>query len=78
MNRRSFLTATGAGAAALAFPAVLRAQTDTIRVGFPLPLTGPFAALGGDLQRGAIFAEHEACLDGRVGVRAVALQIQGA
>ncbi|MBI3629933.1 MAG: ABC transporter substrate-binding protein [Candidatus Rokubacteria bacterium] len=66
MNRRSFLTATGAGAAALAFPAVLRAQTDTIRVGFPLPLTGPFAALGGDLQRGAIFAGEE--LNARGGV----------
>ncbi len=66
MNRRSFLTATGAGAAALAFPAVLRAQTDTIRVGFPLPLTGPFAALGGDLQRGAIFAGEQ--LNARGGV----------
>jgi branched-chain amino acid transport system substrate-binding protein len=60
MNRRSFLTGAAAGAASLACPAVLRAETaEPIRVGFPLPLTGPFAALGKDLQRGAMFAAEE-------------------
>src|SRR5438445_146233 len=54
MNRRVFLTTTGAGAATLAFPAVLRAQSkDPVRIGFPLPLTGPFAAIAGDMKQGA-------------------------
>jgi branched-chain amino acid transport system substrate-binding protein len=67
MNRRSFLTAATAGAAALAAPAVIRAQAkDPIRVGFPLPLTGPFAALATDLQRGAILATEEVNASGGV------------
>src|SRR3989442_5221786 len=54
MNRRVFLTTTGAGAASFAFPAVLRAQSkDPVRIGFPLPLTGPFAAIAGDMKQGA-------------------------
>jgi len=60
MDRRSFLATTGAGAAALAFPAVLRAQSkDPLRIGFPLPLTGPFAAIANDMQKGAQLAEAE-------------------
>jgi branched-chain amino acid transport system substrate-binding protein len=60
MNRRAFLATTVAGAGSLSFPAVLRAQTkDPIRIGFPLPLTGPFAALAADQQRGAQLAEAE-------------------
>ncbi|HVQ75121.1 MAG TPA: ABC transporter substrate-binding protein [Candidatus Binatia bacterium] len=60
MHRRSFLTTTATGAAALAFPAVLRAQSkDPVRIGCPLPLTGPFAALAADMQRGAQLAEAE-------------------
>ena len=60
MDRRSFLAATAAGAAALGVPTVLRAQNrEPIRVGFPLPLTGPFSALANDLQRGATLAVEE-------------------
>jgi branched-chain amino acid transport system substrate-binding protein len=60
MNRRRFLATTTFGTAALGFPAVLRAQTkDPIRIGFPLPLTGPFAALANDQQRGAQLAQEE-------------------
>jgi len=60
MDRRSFLATTAAGAAALSFPAILRAQSkDPFRVGCPLPLTGPFAALAADMQRGAQLAETE-------------------
>jgi branched-chain amino acid transport system substrate-binding protein len=60
MNRRSFLATTAGGATALAFPAILRAQSkDPIRIGFPLPLTGPFGALAADQQRGAQLAEVE-------------------
>src|SRR5213594_4569157 len=60
MNRRVFLTTTAAGAATVAFPAVLRAQSkDPIRIGFPLPLTGPFGALAADQQRGAQLGADE-------------------
>ncbi len=60
MDRRSFLTTAGAGAAVLAFPGLLRAQSkEPVRIGFPGPLTGPFAALANDQQRGAQLAESE-------------------
>ena len=60
MDRRLFLTTTATGAAVLAFPHVLRAQSkDPIRIGFPLPLTGTFAAIAADLQKGAILAGEE-------------------
>ena len=60
MDRRSFLATTAAGAAALSFPASLRAQSqDPLRIGCPLPLTGPFAALAADMQRGAQLAEEQ-------------------
>jgi len=60
MNRRVFLTTTTAGAAVFGFPAVLRAQSkDVIKIGFPLPLTGPFGALAQDQQRGATLAMEE-------------------
>jgi branched-chain amino acid transport system substrate-binding protein len=60
MNRRTFLTGVSAGATALAFPAVLRAQArPAIKIGFPLPLTGPFGALAQDQQRGATLALEE-------------------
>jgi branched-chain amino acid transport system substrate-binding protein len=60
MDRRSFLVTGTAVAAGLAFPAVLRAQSkDPIRIGCPLPLTGPFGALAADMQRGAQLAVDE-------------------
>ena len=63
MTRRTFLAATGATAGAMAsqgfFPAVLRAQAEPLRIGCPLPLTGPFAALAADMQRGAQLAQDE-------------------
>ncbi len=67
MDRRSFLATTAAGAAALSFPAVLRAQSkDPLRIGCPLPLTGPFAALAADMQRGAQLAEEQLNAQGGV------------
>src|SRR5216110_622979 len=60
MNRRVFMTTTAAGAATFAFPAVLRAQgKDPVRIGFPLPLTGAFAAIAGDMKQGAELAVDE-------------------
>ena len=60
MDRRAFLSTAGIGATTLAFPAVLRAQSkDPVRIGCPLPLSGPFAALAKDMQQGAQLAEAE-------------------
>ena len=60
MQRRAFLTTATAAAATLAFPAILRAQSkDPIRIGFPLPLTGPFAAIAADMKQGAELAADE-------------------
>src|SRR5262245_8201592 len=60
MKRRVFLTTTAAGAAAFGVPAVLRAQSkDPIKIGFPLPLTGTFAAIAADMKRGAELAWEE-------------------
>jgi branched-chain amino acid transport system substrate-binding protein len=60
MDRRAFLTTAGIGATTLGFPAVLRAQSkDPVRIGCPLPLSGPFAALAKDMQQGAQLAEAE-------------------
>ncbi|PYM71985.1 MAG: ABC transporter substrate-binding protein [Candidatus Rokuibacteriota bacterium] len=72
MNRRSFLAGTSAAVATAAFPAVLRAQgSDPIRIGCPLPLTGPFAALAADMQRGAQLAVDELNAKGGVMSRKV-------
>src|SRR5438445_7516704 len=60
MNRRVFLTTTAAGVAVFGFPAFLRAQAkDVIKIGFPLPLTGTFAAIAADMKRGAELAWEE-------------------
>jgi branched-chain amino acid transport system substrate-binding protein len=61
LDRRAFLAAAGAvtGAAALGFPAVLRAQPRTVKIGAIHPVTGPLAEVG-QLQRlGAQIAVDE-------------------
>ena len=55
-NRRFVL---GAAAATLAMPAILRAQNSTIKIGFPVPLTGPYAAEAQDQVRCAQLAVAE-------------------
>ena len=64
LTRRGFLTTTGAATAnLLAGPHWLRqvsAQgSGPIKIGFPLPLTGPFAAIAADQKRGAELAVDE-------------------
>jgi branched-chain amino acid transport system substrate-binding protein len=44
ISRRAALAGMSAGLATLAMPRISRAADDTIRIGFPTPLTGPFAA----------------------------------
>jgi branched-chain amino acid transport system substrate-binding protein len=58
VHRRTFLKAAGtaAGAAALGFPAVLRAQTPAFRVGVVHPVTGPLAEPGQACRLGAQMA----------------------
>jgi branched-chain amino acid transport system substrate-binding protein len=67
MNRRAFLATSAAAVATAGFPAILNAQSkDPIRIGCPLPLTGPFAALAADMQRGAVLAADEVNAKGGV------------
>ena len=60
-NRRSVLKASAAfaGASALGFPAIVRAQTDKIKIGHLTPLTGFLGALGAYAQLGIKMAEEE-------------------
>lgn len=56
LTRRTALAGFAAGGATLAMPGILRAQGETIRIGFPTPLTGPFAAEAKDQVRSAELA----------------------
>jgi branched-chain amino acid transport system substrate-binding protein len=58
VHRRTFLKAAGtaAGTAALGFPAVLRAQATTFKVGVVHPVTGPLAEPGQACRLGAQMA----------------------
>lgn len=76
MQRRTFLKTATAGAAALAFPTVLRAQGSMVRIGFPLPLTGPFAAIAGDMKQGAELAVDELNAKGGILGRKVELLVR--
>ena len=62
-------TVLGSAAATLALPTVLRAQEPTIKIGFPVPLTGPYGAEAQDQVRCAQLAVAEfneaGGLDGR-------------
>ena len=77
MQRRTFLTTATISAATLAFPAVLRAQSkDPVRIGFPLPLTGPFAAIAGDMKQGAELGVDELNAKGGILGRKVELLVR--
>jgi branched-chain amino acid transport system substrate-binding protein len=77
MDRRSFLTIATTGAATFAFPAIVRSQgKDPIRIGFPLPLTGPFAAIAGDMKQGAELAVDELNAKGGILGRKVELLVR--
>src|SRR5512140_915302 len=60
-GRRSVLKAgaTVAGALALGFPAIVRAQSDKIKIGHLTPLTGFLGALGAYAQLGIKMAADE-------------------
>jgi len=57
VNRRTFLRGAAAASVGLgAFPAVLRAQPRTIKVGMVEPVSGPMADVGQDSRLGAQIA----------------------
>ena len=60
-TRRSVLQGGAAltGTLALGFPAIVRAQTDKIKIGHLTPLTGFLGALGAYAQLGIRMAEEE-------------------
>ena len=58
-RRRDVLQAGAAGALALGFPALVRAQSDKIKIGHLTPLTGFLGALGQYAVLGVRMAEAE-------------------
>ena len=60
-NRRTLLKggAAFAGASALGFPAIVRAQAAKIKIGHLVPLTGFLGAIGGYAQLGVKLAAEE-------------------
>src|SRR5216684_8139519 len=60
-TRRRFIQATGAGlgASALGFPAILRAQSEPIRMGLMTVKTGPLASGGLDMERALVMYLRE-------------------
>jgi len=69
IGRRSFVTGAMAGAAALGFPAVLRAQARELKVGHIHPLSGFLAFDGGLVVNGLILAVEE--INAAGGIRAL-------
>ena len=68
-TRRRFIQAAGGsiGASAFAFPAMVRAQSEPIRIGLMTVKTGPLASGGIDMERGLaqFLKEHNNTLAGR-------------
>jgi branched-chain amino acid transport system substrate-binding protein len=58
-SRRSLILAAGAAAASPMLFNIARAQTNTIKIGFPVPLTGAFSAEAQDQVRAAQLAIKE-------------------
>jgi branched-chain amino acid transport system substrate-binding protein len=52
LNRRKFVQAAAAGTAALGFPAIVRSQSEPIRIGLLTIKTGALASGGIDMERG--------------------------
>ncbi|HYH17101.1 MAG TPA: ABC transporter substrate-binding protein [Azospirillum sp.] len=62
ISRRGLLAGSAAGFAMMTAPGLIRpahAQAETIRVGFPVPLTGPFSAEAKDQVRAAELAVRQ-------------------
>ncbi len=76
ISRRTALAGMSAGLATLAMPRLGRAADDTIRIGFPTPLTGPFAAEARDQVKCAELAIKLVNDKGGIGGRKVELLVR--
>jgi ABC-type branched-chain amino acid transport systems, periplasmic component len=76
ISRRTALIGLATTAGALSAPWIARAQSDTIRIGFPTPLTGPFAAEANDQVRSAELAVKLVNDKGGIGGRKVELLVR--
>lgn len=76
LSRRTVLAGLGAGASALAMPWVARGADDTIRIGFPTPLTGPFAAEARDQVKCAELAVKQFNDKGGIAGRKIELLVR--
>jgi branched-chain amino acid transport system substrate-binding protein len=77
VSRRAVLAGLGAGAAGVAMPSILRAATeDTVRIGFPTPLTGPFAAEARDQVKCAELAVKQYNDKGGIAGRKIELLVR--
>lgn len=78
-SRRAVLGAAGAGAAVALSPfgfSIARAQADSVRIGFPVPLTGPFGSEAQEQVRCAQIAVDEFNAAGGLGGRKVELLVR--
>jgi len=76
ISRRTALIGLVGTAGALSMPWIARAQAETIRIGFPTPLTGPFAAEANDQVRSAQLAVKLANDKGGIAGRKVELLVR--
>lgn len=76
ISRRHVLAALGTGASVVAMPWIARAADDTIRIGFPTPLTGPFAAEAKDQVKSAELAVKQFNDKGGVNGRKIELLVR--
>lgn len=77
VSRRNTLKGLGAGVSLLAMPWIARAQgADTIKIGFPVPLTGPFAAEAKDQVKSAELAVQQINDKGGIAGRKVELLVR--
>jgi branched-chain amino acid transport system substrate-binding protein len=76
ISRRHVLAALGTGASVVAMPWIARAADDTIRIGFPTPLTGSFAAEAKDQVKSAELAVKQFNDKGGVNGRKIELLVR--
>ncbi|MFO1114263.1 MAG: ABC transporter substrate-binding protein [Beijerinckiaceae bacterium] len=76
LDRRTLLATLGAAAFTPAMPYLARAQAETIRIGFPVPLTGAFGAEAQDQVRCAQLAVEQFNAAGGVGGRMAELLVR--
>lgn len=76
VSRRAVLAGLGAGIGLMAAPARVRAQGETIRIGFPTPLTGPFGAEAKDQVKSAELAVKQFNDKGGIAGRKIELLVR--